>query len=568
MAVFAPGARRAAPGDSATVAGMIERLASVRGHTDAAVRREARRALLNILGVMLGVDAAEACDVVAAAGVPGDVAVPGRTERLDRYWAARLAGVCAHVDDFDDTHLATVIHASAPVIGSLTGLGLAGLDAESLLAATAMGIEAQLRIGMAMTPWHYDRGWHITGTCGVIGAAVAAGVAAGRPAADIAAAAGLAARMYVGGREAFGSMIKSLNAGAAAANGLLAHDLAGGTDSSGAVEFEAEGGYFAMLSGSWDDQWLQADDIGRRWLLLDNSYKPYPCGVVAHPAIEAAIGLEPVLGLRQHPERVAEIAAIDVRCHPLVPDLMGKQRPRNGLEGRFSAVHGVAVGLIDGKAGLRQFSDERVGAPDTGAVRDLAVLSPQADCGRAAATVRLCLKDGRYFESHVENVVSSVERPLTDDELSAKFADLVSPVFGESSADRLAGLIWSLGAGAEPADLAAALASLPGRTPPHGTGPARTAVVRPNEEARTASAKLAGFVAAVPEEQVPASVRDGARQAIARVRALAGGGRAADGDRAPEYRALALGRAAAVAQPAGDGTELALPAAAAVLALG
>jgi 2-methylcitrate dehydratase PrpD len=556
------GIRQAATGDGASVAAMIERLAAERGHLDDMVKHEARRALLNIVGVMLGVDEMGACDVVAAAGVSGNVAAPGRAERLDRYWAARLAAVCAHVDDFDDTHLATVIHPSAPVIGALVGLGLDGMDSRSLLDAMAIGIETQLRIGMAMTPWHYARGWHITGTCGVIGAAVAAGVATGRPTADIVRAAGLAARMYVGSREAFGSMVKSLNAGAAAANGLLAHDLADDIHSAGAAEFEAEGGYFAMLSGSWDDQWLQADDIGRRWLLLDNSYKPYPCGVVAHPAIEAAIGLEPLLSLRQHPDRVSGIEAIEVRCHPLVPDLMGKQRPRNGLEGRFSAVHGVAVGLIDGKAGLRQFSDDRVRSLEVGAVRDLVVLKPQADCGRAAVTVRLSLKDGRYFDSHVENVISSVERPLTDDELSAKFTDLVAPLFGETNAGRLVDIIWSIGSGTEPAELASALASLPGRT-----GPQRTAVVRPNEGARTASAKLADFVADVTAEQIPESVRAGSQQAISLVRASAGPWKAANDDRAPEYRALALARAAAEAQSVGR-EDLELPVVAAAAALG
>lgn len=557
------GVRQAATGDGASVAAMIERLAAERGRLDDMVKHEARRALLNIVGVMLGVDEMSACDVVAAAGIPGDVATPGRAERLDRYWAARLAAVCAHVDDFDDTHLATVIHPSAPAFGALVGLGLDRMDSQSLLAALVISIEAQLRIGMAMTPWHYARGWHITGTCGVIGAAVAAGVAAQRPTADIMRAAGLAARMYVGGREAFGSMVKSLNAGAAAANGLLAHDLAGEIHSAGTAEFEAKGGYFAMLSGTWDDQWLQADDIGRRWLLLNNSYKPYPCGVVAHPAIEAAIALQPVLSLGQHPDRVSGLEAIEVLCHPLVPDLMGKLQPRNGLEGRFSAVHGVAVGLVDGKAGLRQFSDDRVRAPEVAAVRDLVVLKPQEDCGRAAVTVRLSLKDGRYFDSHVENVVSSIERPLTDGELGAKFTDLVSPVFGELSARRLTDIIWAIGSGAEPADLASALARLPRRT-----GAERTAVVRPNEGAQTASAKLADFAAGLTAGQIPESVRARSRQAIALVRASAGQREAGDDDRAPEYRALALARKAAVARSAGPGNDLELPVVAAVLAFG
>jgi len=181
------------------------------------------------------------------------------------------------------------------------------------------------------------------------------------------------------------------------------------------------------------------------------------------------------------------------------------------------------------------------------------VLAPQADCGRASATVRLRLSGGRYFDSHVENAVSSIERPLTDGELSAKFTDLVAPVFGEASAARLLGVIWSMGSGSEPLDLARALASLPGRA---GAEPAT--VPRPNEGARTASARLAGFVAGVTAGQVPESLRAGARQAIALIR------EAAADDRAPEYRALTLVRTAR----AGPRTDLGPPVAAAVVALG
>jgi 2-methylcitrate dehydratase PrpD len=545
---------------------MIERLTSGREHVDDRVRHEARRALVNIVGVILGVDEIGTCDVVASAGARGDIQAPGRTEHLDRYWAARLTGVCAHVDDFDDTHLATVIHPTAPTVGALAGLGLDRLDGEALLTAIAVGTEVQLRIGLAMTPWHYDRGWHITGTCGVIGAAVAAGTAAGRSPADIVRAAGLAARMYAGNRESFGSMVKSLNAGTAAANGLLAHDLAGEIGSGQAGEFEAEGGYFAMLSGTWDDQWLEPGDIGRRWLALDNSYKPYPCGVVAHPAIEAAIGLEPLLSLRDHPERAAELEGIELTCHPLVPDLMGKRRPRNGLEGRFSAVHGVAVGLIDGKAGLPQFSDDRVRAPEVAAARDLVALRPDPDCGRASATVRLLLKDGRHFDSHVENVVSSIERPLSDDQVSAKFTDLVTPVFGAGTATALLDVLWSIGRGTEPADLSRALAQLPART-----RRPQAPVPRPNEGANTPSAELAAFVAGATAAAIPGAALASARHAVALARKTA----PREAGDAAEYRAFTLARRAAEAAGATEaaeaaawpGADLERPAAAAAAAL-
>jgi 2-methylcitrate dehydratase PrpD len=493
----------------------VERLLDAGRYLPAAVAHETRRALLNVVGTAVGASQTAAVDAVVSAGAreggrPASVP-PGRTQHLDRYWAAAATGLAAHLDDFDDTHLETVIHPAAPVLGVLWGAaassggGGPAVPGARLLQAAAAGMEAELRLGMAMTPWHYEQGWHITGTCGVAGAAVAAAVLRGLDAGATLRALGAAASMTLGHREGFGTMVKPLHAGQAAANGLLAADLAAAGILTAPAELEAPGGYLAALSGQWDASWLAPD----RWLLLGNSYKPFPCGVVAHPAIEAAAGLSAVLA-----GGAAEVSEIEVVCHPLVPELMGKPEPGSGLEGRFSAVHAVAVAVLDGTAGLAQFTDERVTDPGVAALRRKVVLRPDASCARQAAIVRARLASGRVEEVVVEHVASSRERPLTDGQLAQKFTDLVEPVLPGAAGPALRAL-WSLGEGSSLPDVARLVTGVPAasdrRAPAGAPGPP------PAPEADGPSARLASFAARLDLSAVPRPALACAARCLARV---------------------------------------------------
>lgn len=197
----------------------------------AAVERAARRTLLNVLGTAVSAAGSDAVSVLLAAadeaGGAGDVVVPGLARTLDPYWGALAIGTAAHLDDFDDTHLATVIHPGASTLATVLSLvPETAPTGAAFLGAFAAGCEAQLRIGCAVSPAHYDHGWHITGTCGVFGAAVAASALLGLDADATARALSLAATMTAGHREAFGTMTKPLHAGKAAANGVLAARLA------------------------------------------------------------------------------------------------------------------------------------------------------------------------------------------------------------------------------------------------------------------------------------------------------------------------------------------------------
>jgi 2-methylcitrate dehydratase PrpD len=410
--------------------------------------------MLNVLGTAVGAARTPAVEAVISAARDSDsrdpsyvrsvagarVVVPGRTGKLDAFNGALAIGIAAHLDDFDDTHLRTVIHpgacALAAVLALVPGTEPGGApDGATVLTAFALGCEAQLRIGNAISPSHYERGWHITGSCGAFGAAVAAGVLLGLSAGELEQALSLAATMTVGHREAFGSMTKAFHAGKAASNGLLAawaarDGVTGPADPLG-------GAGLAILADSVDFGSLLPDSSAP-WELESNTFKPYPCGIVAHPGIDAAIEASGLVD-------PGEITSVVLSCHPLVPELMGRQQPGSGLEARFSAYHAVAVGLLDGAAGLAQFSDSRACDASVARLRGLIELSVDPACARDSARIVVSRSDGEPVAILVPHARGSLDRPLTDEELEEKVARLVEPVLGAGAGARIRKAVDELG---------------------------------------------------------------------------------------------------------------------------
>jgi 2-methylcitrate dehydratase PrpD len=290
---------------------------------------------------------------------------------------------------------------------------------------------------VSISPQHYDRGWHITGTCGVIGCAVTAALLFGLDEAQLGEAVSIAASMFVGQREAFGTMTKPYHPGKAAANGIAAARLAQQGQRATAEIFEAPGGYSHSLSTKVDFV-LMNGEFGERWELLFNTYKPYPCGIVAHPGIDGGLALSSQI------DDVNEIDAITLRCHPLVPELMGNPQPKDGLQARFSAIHGVAAALCDGQVGLAQYDDARVVLDDVKTLRAKTTLMPDAAVNRDEVLIEARLKNGSTVKHHVEHARGSLARPLTDDELMDKVRLLVDPRLGDGTAARLGAIVAAL----------------------------------------------------------------------------------------------------------------------------
>lgn len=416
------------------------------------VARAARRSMFNVLGTAVGAARTPAVDALLAAAreqhVVGGVVVPGRTDLLDPYWGPLVIGTAAHLDDFDDTHLETVIHPGAAALAAVLALQPElGCDGARCLTAFALGCESQLRIGNAISPNHYDRGWHITGTCGVFGAAVAASVLLGLDESGMARALALVSTMVLGHREAFGSMTKPYHPGKAAVNGVLAARLAA-AGLPAAPDPLGEQGVLAVFADAIDSsRFLRAGP----WELEKNAFKPYPCGIVAHPSIDAATEASAQVG------DPAAITAVTITCHPLVPELMGRRQPGDGLQARFSAYHAAAVGLLDGEVGLVQFGDERAPAPEVARLRDLITLLPNENCARDEATIVVERGAADPVSVHVPHARGSLARPLTDDELFDKVHRLVAPVLGDGAAKAIRDAVDGLATSADLAELTAAI---------------------------------------------------------------------------------------------------------------
>jgi 2-methylcitrate dehydratase PrpD len=408
----------------------------------------ARRTLFNVLATTIGAAPGPAVDVVVCECgriAPGGTSiVPGRIERLHPLDAALATGVGAHFDDFDDTHLRTVIHPGAVELATLVGLQgeLPERDASAILTAVAWGVEVQLRLGNAISPEHYDHGWHITGTCGPVGAATTAALLRGLDPRQTTVALALATRAAVGNREGFGSMTKPFHPGQAAVGGLRAADAAARGASWPGDTLAGPAGLTTRLAGGAFRVDELLGDLGTRWEILDNTFKPYPCGIVTHPAIEAAEALHDMLADSGGPGTVEEIVLI---CHPLVPELTGNTDPVDGLQARFSTAHGVAAGLLLGHVGLPAYADELVRSDDARRLRSLVRFEPTPDCARDAAVLRV-RHGGRWTESAVEHARGSLRRPLTSAELLDKAHGLIEPIL-PGGADRLDALTRASGPG-------------------------------------------------------------------------------------------------------------------------
>ncbi len=408
-----------------------------------AARREGVRSIVNWLGCAVGAARHEAIERALAALLPfagpPQASVLGRAEKTDILTAALMNGITSHIFDFDDTHLPTIIHPSGPVASALFALAeYRPLSGPELLHAFILGVEAECRIGNAVYPDHYDRGWHITGTAGVFGAAAAAGRILGLSEQQMIWALGIAGTQSSGLREMFGTHCKSLHPGRAAQNGLMSALLAEKNFTSSNEVLEAKRGFANVMSTKQDYARI-TEKLGGSYEVTLNSYKPFACGIVIHPAIDACVQLKHEYGLSGD-----EVESVELSVAPLVLELTGKRTPQTGLEGKFSVFHSAAAALIFGAAGEKQYSDDCVCNPRVIALRDRVVAT--ADAGRRDDEVRarVRLTDGRVLEKYIEHAIGSRERPMTNVDLSAKFHGLADDVIGAEQASRLLEAAWSL----------------------------------------------------------------------------------------------------------------------------
>lgn len=382
------------------------------------LRHEGRRTLLNFLGCALGVAQAEpvsqAVRVLAPLSGADRVTVIGRSERLDILGASFVNAIAGNLLDYDDTHLRTVIHPAAPV--APVALALAeqrGLSGADVLLALLLGVEVECRIGNAVSPGHYARGWHITSTCGAFGAAAAASRLLGLNAPQTAHALGIASSQSAGTVENLPSAAKNVSVGNAARNGLFAALLAEQGYDAAPRSIEGTLGW-AHAMGDTPDVGAIVDGLGATWEAERNTYKPYPCGIVMHAVIDACLDLR-----AQHALTPDRIAAVTVSGDQLLLD-RGDRTVMNERDARVSIHHCAAVAFALGAAGVAEFAEPTVSDAAIVALRGRVTAALDPASPRGAASVHVTTTNGQSLHTTVHHPRGSFERPLTDQDLEAK----------------------------------------------------------------------------------------------------------------------------------------------------
>jgi 2-methylcitrate dehydratase PrpD len=407
------------------------------------VLREDRRRILDTLGVAIGAREARPVeillDLTRELGGNPQAGVPGQDLKTSVTNAARILGVMSHVLDFDDTHIPTILHPSGPVLAAALPVAEHRRSSgRELLAAFTFGVEAGCRTALALGSAHYDVGWHVTGTAGTVAAAAACARLLGLDERATHNALSIAATEAAGQRVQFGAMTKSLHTGNAAANGVLAALLAGKGYTASREGFEGRRGLLNVASSVPSPGEL-SDALGERWETFRIGIKPYSCGVVTHPGIDAVRELARSTGAS-----TGEVEWIELGVHPLVMELTNKREPSTGLEGKFSIAFAGAISWLEGSARHRQFTDEKVNRPDVKELRDRILVVEDRSLGQTEAKATVRLKSGETSTEHVRHATGTPENPISDEELREKFADLVEPELGGEAVQRVISLVDGL----------------------------------------------------------------------------------------------------------------------------
>jgi len=342
---------------------------------------------------------------------------------------------------YDDSYLAVIVHPTCTVGAGVLALAeTRGATGAALVAAVVHGIEIQCRLALALSapPAEGEFGWYMTGVVGGIGVAAAAARLLGLDRARTAHALAIAALRGGGFRQALPNMCVGYVPAEAARAGLAAALLAGRGFTGSPEVFEGPDG-FAQVFSHGARLAAATEGLGRRWEVLANTFKPYPCGLVSHPVIDACLALA-----RRHEIDPDAVRGIAVHVSPTAFRLGNRPAPRGAHDARVSIQYWAAVALARRAAGLAEIDAALIRDPALAALRARVDLRADAALTETAARVGVRLADGTVHAEHVEHCTGSLGKPMTDTELDAKFMAQVAPALGPARAARLAGLCRAL----------------------------------------------------------------------------------------------------------------------------
>jgi 2-methylcitrate dehydratase PrpD len=423
------------------------------------VRRETLRSFFNILGCTIGGARHEVVDVADKAlgeyaGAP-HATVIGRGRKADALHASLINCLSSSIYSYDDTHAEAVVHPSGPVATAALALAerrpAKGAD---FLLACALGIEFVCRLSKAMSvsPAKYSVAWSQTGIAAGIGAAIAAAKLLKLDATRLQYAIGTALSQAAGFRVMHATMVSSLMPAQAAQMGLRAAILAERGFTASPAALEGRYGFLEVFAEQAHVPYL-ADELGERFEILRNTYKPYPCGIVIHPIIDACLQLR-----REHAIDPSQVVSVQIKASPGAMALCDRRNPQNELQAHVSLYHWTAATLLRGTAQIAELQDPTVHDPAVIAFQDK-VTTERDDTLKADATeVTITLQNGRSHSCRIEHCIGSATNPMTDEQLTQKFKDLSEPIIGAARTREMIDRGWNVETAADAGDIARAAA--------------------------------------------------------------------------------------------------------------
>src|SRR6266478_5676935 len=382
-------------------------------------------------------------------------AVLGSEVQLPARFAAFANGVAIHVDDFDDTQLAAakdrvyglLVHPTVCVLpAALATAEVGGKSGKDLLVAYQVGVEVECKIAEAISPRHYEDGFHSTGTCGVFGGTSACARLKGLDVAYTVRAFAIAASHAAGLRENFGTMMKPFQAGHATESGVASVDLAALGWTGAEQILEAQRGFFHAYGGGYDPSAI-VDRLGKPWTFENPgvSIKPFPSGSLTHPGMTELLRL-----IRANSIRAGDVVQVEVGTNRNMPNTLIHHHPTTGLQAKFSMEFCMAILLLDGRADQTKFTDAVANRPDVQEMIRRVRFYTDPDAEKAGydkmtTILKITLKDGRTISGRADFGKGSPANPMSFDEVAEKF--LGCAAFAEwpaSKAERVIAMVRKL----------------------------------------------------------------------------------------------------------------------------
>jgi 2-methylcitrate dehydratase PrpD len=361
----------------------------------------------------------------------GSSSVSGTSMRVPPRFAAFLNGISIHAFDFDDTQLAVgpgrvyglLMHPTVTALPPALAVGeTTGASGKDLMLAYHLGVEIECKMALAISPHSYHS--HITGICGPFGSA-AAGIKLRKLDENQSLNAfGVAAVAGGGLRTNFGTMTKPFHAGHAAEGGLVAVDLAALGWTASHTVLEDPGGFFNAYGGAYEfEPEFLTRQLGNPWVFANPgvSIKPFPCGSLTHPGMDEMLRL-----IRQYSIKPQDVESVDVGTNSFALGSLIQHTPHTSLEAKFSMEFCLAILLIEGKAGLSQFTDAVVNQPDVQAMIRRIHYSGSSEAASAglntmSTIIQIHLKDGRTISGHAKYALGSPQHPMSYEQVADKF---------------------------------------------------------------------------------------------------------------------------------------------------